>query len=1126
MTIVEKFNFIQSILREAGVTYWLFCGGLLLAYRDHRLPEDDIDFGLLMTDYEATKAILLKYKDRWTLFNRRSRELTIKLEGTKFDFVFHEINQAKNLIYMYSYKQNPFCNMKWNYEWRAIFPIDIFLPVKTMTFNIFNSTGQNTISTPVLAKPEEYFATNYEWNWYVPKDVGSACWTYDLNPAKDKNYNPIAVIMTTIARDEILLKVLPSYLQYPVKLYLLDQGTPTKEKDKYYTELRSKGHFIEYANDIGLSAARNYLLDQVEEEFIFMTEDDIELTTNPYSLFQKFWNNNLGILGGLLIRNGKEQHYEYALELKDNILNYVISDKIDLCLNFFLAKKKVFDDIRYDENLKLCEHTDWFLRLKELNKWKVDYTRNLQGIHHTFKPQNYMNYRGRAEGFVEEFKKKWGIVEINKNNELTKQQNNLTVFVLTHDNEPNYELCMEALKNQGIEFKLDVIKNFHPMSAAFQEMLNRCSTPYYVEVDSDMILEPDAIERLYNEIITSDERTAMICHKLHDVHLDKSIDGIKIYKYDIFKNYPYENVMSCEMAQLEKLEKDGYNYIRNPEVIGTHCPIWTKGTIFERYFNYMEKLKKFKSDKYSFLLKKLLSTFLNDQTKNNLYAFLGAVSSSIIPELKNEEKDYTIPILTKFELLDKTFDDFVFDSKQIKPILQVEPIPTPIDNRILVLQIAGIPCANRPYDINRLINAHSTKYRSRHILGGQYSKKHADIPYREFPFDLLLTDDKKEILKLIQEAKIIHIHHRIDNSLLREIPKNKKIIFTVSNLGSSIKLYDTPENANYNEHIKSITNILTVTDQPMQKLAYNYLTTKTLPLVKFLFGQASMKNNPEPIIVFAPTNRRLDEATSKGYYRVLGVIYKLQLEGLKFKFDLIEGVPYEENLKRKQVADIIIDDVINENFHNTSIEGACFGAAVVTNYHDDKYPFIKTTLNQLEDTLHKLLTNPEALKSAQQEMINWSNNVYTPENILAPFEHIYDEVLKETHPTIESNMSTNLVLPKQETIVEQTHIMEELIQTLSDMKISYWVLNETCLEIVKTGALSEGTDLHFGVRTMEEKNKLLAITDAKNIKTSISIEPTRKTKSYGLYGTTIQVPVPLVRYLENLYLKPFNEIIK
>ncbi len=1115
MTIVEKFKFIQSILEEANVKYWLFCGGLLFAYRDNKLPTDDIDFGLLMADYEATKAILEKYRENWTLFNYRSRELTVRFEDTKFDFVFHNIDNDKNLIYMYSYKQNPFCSMKWNYEWRAKFPIDIFLPTKTYTFKInMDDNIQDSITTPIVQNPEKYFYINYGEDWMIPRNIKNECWTYDLNSAKDKEYNPIAVVMTTIARDDSLMKILPSYLKYPIKLYLLDQGNPTEEKNKYYKELRQQGHFIEYSPEVGLSAARNLLLSHVEEECVLMTEDDIELTTNPYCLLQNFWNNNLGILGGLLIRNNKEQHYEYELELNNGILQYKKSDKIDLCLNFFLAKRKLFNDILYDEAFKLVEHTDFFLRLKQLNKWKVDYTRNLVGIHHPFKPEVYMQYRRRTEEYITKFKQKWGINSIIKPDENNASNHNreLTVFVITLDNEPNYPKCIEALSNQTCTFTLDIIKNFHPMSAAFQEMLVRCKTPYYIQVDSDMILNADAIEKLYQSIVETKPQEAMICHRLHDEHLNKTIDGIKIYKFDIFKKYPYNNVVSCEVDQLNSMAQDGFTYIRKPDVVGVHHPVWTEETIFERYFNYIEKLKKFQSTNYITLLNRLLDIFIKTPTKINLYGLLGAIASCISEEPKDTEKDFTEPILYKFKMLDDSFKNFGEENKSItipNQNLTQQETNNKENKKILVLQIAGIPCANRPYDINQLINTYSNKYRSRHILGGQYAKYHNDIPYREFPYDLLLKDNIEEIKKLLSEAEIIHIHHRIDRALLRLIPKNKKIIFTVSNLGSSLKINNTPENIKYNEIIKQLSNIITTTEQPLQIKAYDYLTNRTLPLVKNLFNCATTKNNNIPLIVFAPTNRGTDEFTSKGYFRVLGIIYKLKLEGYLFNFDLIEGIPYTENLNRKKIADIVIDDVVNENYHNTSVEAGCFGAVVLTNHHSEKYPFLKTDLNSLEERLKQLISKPDLIKQYQQEMINWANTIYTPKNILTPFETIYDEMINSD--SIQSKKISTKILNSL-----------EIIKLLNDNHILYYLAGQSCLEIVKNHKVNDSI-LFVGVNNLDDINKIKEIYSYENL--IVVHEHQAHMKEFKLNNISIKIPFPVVKYLEKKLGKPWKELI-
>ena len=218
----------------------------------------------------------------------------------------------------------------------------------------------------------------------------------------------------------------------------------------------------------------------------------------------------------------------------------------------------------------------------------------------------------------------------------------LTVFVITTKKSVNYDECISALKAQNVLFDIIVIKDFHPMSKAFQKMIDKCKTPYYVQVDDDMILYPNAIERMYNCVIETDKKTSMISFQLLDVHLKMNIHGVKIYKHSIFKKYPYNlNCLSCEVEQISRMEKNGFHYLSSKEVLGNHSPNWTDDGIFERYFNLMEKCKKFEYYWMKALPSKLWEILKANPTKQNLYAVLGAYTSIISSQLENKEKDFT-----------------------------------------------------------------------------------------------------------------------------------------------------------------------------------------------------------------------------------------------------------------------------------------------------------------------------------------------------------------------------------------------------------------------------------------------------------------------------------------------------
>lgn len=219
----------------------------------------------------------------------------------------------------------------------------------------------------------------------------------------------------------------------------------------------------------------------------------------------------------------------------------------------------------------------------------------------------------------------------------------LTVFVISAGNNPNYNDCISALKKQTVDFSFKQIKDIYPLSKAFQAMIDQCTTKYYIEVDEDMILNSNTIGRMYNAIIKTNNKIAMICFKLLDIHLNFKIHGIKIYKHNILKKYPYNlDIISCEMEQLERLKKDGYSYQLIEQVMGKHSPKWTSELIFDRYYDLMEKYKIFQYKWLENLPHKLWEIFVKVPSETNFHALLGVYSSIFSKTGEKNEKNFSI----------------------------------------------------------------------------------------------------------------------------------------------------------------------------------------------------------------------------------------------------------------------------------------------------------------------------------------------------------------------------------------------------------------------------------------------------------------------------------------------------
>lgn len=448
--------------------------------------------------------------------------------------------------------------------------------------------------------------------------------------------------------------------------------------------------------------------------------------------------------------------------------------------------------------------------------------------------------------------------------------------------------------------------------------------------------------------------------------------------------------------------------------------------------------------------------------------------------------------------LDKIYIDLL-QNKKSQPIIKNQP------KKIKVVQLARIPCANSGYYLSQLINDYSEKYESRYILGNDYSGKHQDIvPFRKFPTDLFWQTQKEKCINIIKDADILHIHHGFwtNTNEMKKLFKNKKVITTIYDLSLI-------NNTSYFTYKASISQLLTVADQTAQIRTFGHLTPYYLPLINCLFNELPKENNAIPTVVFAPTNRYpITNNSSKGYYEVLEIINKLKDENLTFDFDLIEGVPHLEDLKRKRKADIIIDDIINDTFHNTSIHAACFGAISLTGSSSPEYPFIATNLKTLEEKLRYYIAHPIELKEEQNKLTEWRKTNYTPEKLLIPYENIYNKLLKT---------NTKYLLPSS--LIEMTFF--EIASLCEENNIKLCLLKNTCVQIVDQHTLKNNT-LFFGVSDISRLEKLLSnnkfikksATWTKN-NTTIILEPfPLSTKSWAFKSKNVYVPFPVIPYVQ------------
>lgn len=244
----------------------------------------------------------------------------------------------------------------------------------------------------------------------------------------------LAICITTFLRDELLIDCIKSITDiYQDNWWILvaDQGKPSKEKTEYFNSFtrdidKPKVLYFQLPYDCGLSYARNFLVDEAKSlniHYCLISADSIKFTYTMVHLndtLQLFIGmKSCGIMG-LNLQNRFAWEYDmelvegkyFLLKKPTRIQEFPSGSKIVMCdmvKNFFLGKTWALSDVRWDNQLKLCEHEDFFWRFKQ-SGWKVCWTDTCDGTYVNSKPEAYNKYRSRMYGiYRQKLREKYNI---------------------------------------------------------------------------------------------------------------------------------------------------------------------------------------------------------------------------------------------------------------------------------------------------------------------------------------------------------------------------------------------------------------------------------------------------------------------------------------------------------------------------------------------------------------------------------------------------------------------------------------------------------------------------------------------------------------------------------------------
>jgi MoaA/NifB/PqqE/SkfB family radical SAM enzyme len=223
----------------------------------------------------------------------------------------------------------------------------------------------------------------------------------------------------------------------------------------------------------------------------------------------------------------------------------------------------------------------------------------------------------------------------------------LTVFLIT-TGEPSTPTCLRRLYNQDCEFTLEIIHDVAPLNVAFQQMIDRCQTDYYVQVDADMLLNPRAIRTVYEGLKSQSEKTAIYISWLWGDAEDRPIVGLKCYRLSLMRSTPYRSdVMSCEVPQVKDLESRGYRTFLSDVphdrdgCVGLHYSLQTPEMAFRRWQRLMHKHRRYPWMAWVADYPRVLELRWREvPTPINQAAYLGAIAGLVGTSAEEREIDF------------------------------------------------------------------------------------------------------------------------------------------------------------------------------------------------------------------------------------------------------------------------------------------------------------------------------------------------------------------------------------------------------------------------------------------------------------------------------------------------------
>jgi glycosyltransferase involved in cell wall biosynthesis len=224
---------------------------------------------------------------------------------------------------------------------------------------------------------------------------------------------------------------------------------------------------------------------------------------------------------------------------------------------------------------------------------------------------------------------------------------------------PTFEKCFNIVnslfKDHEKVLKISVIKNKKPRSEWLNEMMKQSiesGAKWCLQVDEDMYLYKDALDKLYSFATTSNKKVLNASCLLQDLFLSSKIGSLKLWNVDAFKFSQFKDVLGSDRQFARDLEKFGFTNIAMDSVLADHDSAPTPEIAYNKYYEYTTKMYKFNSEeeakRFNITLK---NKYLKNNSNINKLSYLGSLKALKTQESNKEKVSIIISNYNKGHLL-------------------------------------------------------------------------------------------------------------------------------------------------------------------------------------------------------------------------------------------------------------------------------------------------------------------------------------------------------------------------------------------------------------------------------------------------------------------------------------------